>query len=278
MSEDNSNPEKELAEYEAELAQVEEALLADPTNEDMLTLKKELVDVIAMTKDLIAATQQQEQEAASVMAAAVTSAKPEGGTMFPQAAVAAAMAQYNRTGELCVGGECEALHPKERRWYNAIIRNATRDGYLVEFSAKELPVFLGRENVRQIGAGRAAYTDKKAAASAAEIVPTEIPKWLKIKPTDSEKEKLRKKKRIKTIKNQMRVKKIDESFDKKRSSWQNFYNKKGNHHDSMFKTTSGKVGVVGSGKAMTPYATNKTKIDNTEAIRKESELEDRFNH
>ena len=268
----SENPEKDLEEYKEQLAMVEKELLEDPTNEDMLTLQKELNDVIALTNDLIAAKRQEEKEQ-------IRSSLEGEYNILPQATVAAAMAQHSRAGELRVGGECEALHPKERRWYNAVIKSATREGYLVEFGANEQPVFLGRENVRPIGAGwaaAAAATEKRR--EAAEEVPTEIPKWLKIKPTDNEKEKQRKKKRIKTIKNQMRVKKIDEDFDKKRSSWQSFCKKAGNSHESMFKTTDGKVGVVGSGRAMTPYARKKTKIDNTDAIRKEHELDDKDNH
>lgn len=271
----SENPEKDLEEYKEQLAMVEKELLEDPTNEDMLTLQKELNDVIALTNDLIAAKRQEEKEIEEQQQLG----RPEGDNILPQAAVAAAMAQYNRAGELRVGGECEALHPKERRWYNAVIKSATREGYLVEFGAKEQPVFLGRENVRPIGAGwaaAAAATEKRR--EAAEEVPTEIPKWLKIKPTDSEKEKQRKKKRIKTIKNQMRVKKIDEDFDKKRSSWQSFCKKKGNSHESMFKTTDGKVGVMGSGGAMTPSARKKARIDNADAIRKEYELDDKDTH
>lgn len=266
----SENPERELEEYREQLVLVEEALREDPTNEEMLALQKELNDVIALTNDVIAAKQQEEQQ----QQRAAAQVPGDGAIFSPAISTTATMT----TDRLRVGGECEALHPKERRWYNAVIRSATQDGYLVEFGAREQPVFLEKGSVRPVGAGSAAAAAEmeKRRKEAAEEVPTEIPKWLRIKPTDSEKEKQRKKKRIKTIKNQMRVKKIDEDFDKKRLSWQSFCKKKGNSHESMFKTTGGKVGVVGGGRAMTPYATNKTKIDNTDAIRKESELSNNY--
>jgi len=98
-----------------------------------------------------------------------------------------------------------------------------------------------------------------------------IPKSLKILPTDSEEVRQHKRKRIRIIKAQFRKKKMEEDRTDKKNAWKEFTAKSTSskklktgfltgrlNKESIFKSpdsVGGKVGVVGSGKALTPSPT-----------------------
>ena len=87
---------------------------------------------------------------------------------------------------------------------------------------------------------------------------------MKILPNDSEEVRQKKKRKIKNIKSKNRLKEMEKVRDSKKQTWQSFASKKtrrmgfftGGKKESIFKSpdsVTGKVGVTGSGSAMTPY-------------------------
>ena len=235
----------ELQEYKAQLEQVEAALAQDPANEELLATRQALIEIVELSKTL------DEQPA-------------DQPTSQQEAAVAAAAA--GEETRFCAGQECEALHPSEKQWYNAVIKVLLDDGTLiVDFGGVEPPVQLQPAAVRRVGAGGApaaryhpvrsrpvgarehkASAPKQllkaavqAQAEAGDAVPTEVPAYLRIKPTDSEKVKQSKRKRAKVIKNKMRIARKEEEGAAKRAQWQAFAKKSGvAKHRSIFSTTT----------------------------------------
>lgn len=77
-----------------------------------------------------------------------------------------------------------------------------------------------------------------------------IPKALRILPTDPEEVQKTKKRKIHAIKNQNRLKKLEEERNQSKNTWQSFVNKSGAPKSSIFKSpdsVTGKVGVMNSG-------------------------------
>jgi len=82
-----------------------------------------------------------------------------------------------------------------------------------------------------------------------------IPKSLRILPTDPEEVQKTKKRKIHAIKNQNRLKKLEEERNASKNTWQSFVNKTGAPKSSIFRSpdsASGKVGVMGSGSIQQP--------------------------
>jgi survival-of-motor-neuron-related-splicing factor 30 len=93
-----------------------------------------------------------------------------------------------------------------------------------------------------------------------------------MKRSDTDKVKLQKKKKVKALKYQHKVKLQEIESKVRQNTWLDFANKatsqKAGHfatkNESIFKspdTIMGKVGVVGSGKQMTSYESNKIKLN-----------------
>jgi len=92
-----------------------------------------------------------------------------------------------------------------------------------------------------------------------------------MKRSDTEKVKQQKKKKLKALKYQYKVKAQEIESKSRQSTWLDFSNKANNQkqgyfaykkNESIFKspdTIMGKVGVIGSGKNMTQYEANKIK-------------------
>jgi len=88
-----------------------------------------------------------------------------------------------------------------------------------------------------------------------------IPESLKYKPSDSEAQKLKKRKQIKRLKSTFRTKKREEEGLKRQKNWQTFLKghrkkQKTKSKDSIFASpdeVDGRVGVTNSGRTMTKY-------------------------
>lgn len=100
-----------------------------------------------------------------------------------------------------------------------------------------------------------------------EHVPNDIPKKMRISETDDEKTKERKRKQIKRFKRKMKVTEKERDAEERRQQWQNFKRTKlakskpgfftGKQKTSMFSlpdNPEAKVGVMGSGRGVTPTA------------------------
>ena len=95
---------------------------------------------------------------------------------------------------------------------------------------------------------------------------------LKILPTDTEEQRNKKKKKIKSLKHTTKKKELEELRNTKQASWQSFVKKAGSKRvkgsmsrkvvgrDSMFASpdaVDGKVGVTGSGQGTTDFEQRK---------------------
>ena len=239
--------DEEVKEYRMQLEEVEKALQSDPKNEELLASKQTLLEIIALSETLEA------EEGDGVPAAA------------PETASEPATKRARTEGGYTAGMECEALHPSEKKWFNAVVKVVLDDGsIIVDFGGLEPPVQLKSDSLRPVGAAgapaariTATYEDANPETKRARVasrpssttphssspgggkIPTEIPQYLKIKPSDSEKVKQSKQKRIKAIKSKMRFAKKDEESAARRAEWQNFAKKSGvARHHSIFSTTA----------------------------------------
>ena len=162
------------------------------------------------------------------------------------------------TEQVGPGLKCQCRFASDRKWYDVVIEELTSHGYIVTYTKfgnkEEVPLEYLRHTPTAVLQGNSASTG--------EIV---IPDNLKILPTDTEEEKLKKKKRIKGIKSKNRLEAIDKERSAVQNTWKAFSNKTsklskksgGVPHvkkRSMFASpeeVDGRVGVTGSGLGMT---------------------------
>lgn len=120
----SSNAEK-LRLYEEQLATVDAALAQDPSNDEWLRLKADLVEVIRLTQQL----SEVKSEAAAAAEASAAGA----------AAAAVAATELKSYG---VGEKCQAIFEMDGQWYNAKVVALSEDGYFV--------TYLGYGNTAQV--------------------------------------------------------------------------------------------------------------------------------
>lgn len=273
---------EKLDEYRQQLKDVEELLAVEPTNEEYLQIKSDLVDVISLTDDLLKL--KEEEEAVSAAASATSphtvqpssppdaAAVPKKGLPFTPITPAAPNSHPNF---FAVGTVCEARYSEDGVWYkatiNAILEGGKYDVTYTEYGNTEV---VSITDIRPL-----TDTTKKT-----NILPLkrpaipdaiqQIPKSLQILPTDSDEVRAAKKKKIKAIKSANRLKTMDEEGKSKKNAWQSFVNKPkknvpmsltGKKKESIFKSpeVGGKIGVTGSGKPMTQGLTQKEFKSNT---------------
>ena len=162
------------------------------------------------------------------------------------------------------GLKCQCKFAADRKWYDVVVEEATTHGFIVKYvkfgNKEEVPVeYLRNTPIAVL---------KSDAKESGGIV---IPEKLKILPTDTEEEKLQKKKRIKGLKSRNRIDNIEKERSAVQNTWKAFTAKKtissktsgGIPHvkkRSMFASpdlVEGRVGVTGSGQAMTQQAERK---------------------
>ena len=165
------------------------------------------------------------------------------------------------------GTACQAKYSQDKKWYPAQIVKPTQHGFKVKFTQYGNEEEVPHEYVRLAGAAAASGGASGAAAGAAEARAAAaaaaaagvivIPESLQFCATDSEKEKDRKKKRIKAIKSRNKSKVKDMIIQQKQSSWKSFQKKtkgkRGLASSSIFVSpdgVDGKVGVTGSGQGV----------------------------
>eukprot|EP00727_Mastigamoeba_balamuthi_P007570 m51a1_g3433 hypothetical protein (274) ;mRNA; r:628800-629925 len=246
--------EEQLAEYYEQIREVDAALAADPSSEELQLIRANLAEVIKLAEDLRKVSKKDDPP-------------PAAPSSSPPHAIASASAPdepeptsrlHTAAGAVREGQQCEAYQPKDHRWYNAVVKEVQDDGYVIAFNEREAPIKVAQEHVRAAAPYTApveeASTQRGRKRPAPELLPNEIPKSLRINPTDPPKVVSAKKKRIHMLKSQMRFKKMDEASKGKQDSWKSFLSKQKSGKESIFKTpegASGKVGVTGSGKPMT---------------------------
>ncbi|XP_008632630.2 PREDICTED: survival of motor neuron-related-splicing factor 30 [Corvus brachyrhynchos] len=224
MSEDLA---KQLASYKAQLQQVEAALSGNADNEDLLKLKKDLQEVIELTKDLLS-TQPSETLASSDSSA---SALPSHSWK--------------------VGDRCMAIWSEDGQCYEAEIEEIDEENgtAAVTFAgygnAEVTPLF----NLKPVEEGRKAKEDSgNKPMSKKEMIAQQ-----------------REYKKKKALKKAQRIKELEQEREDQKVKWQQFNNraysknKKGQVKRSIFaspESVTGKVGVGTCGiadKPMTQY-------------------------
>jgi len=169
---------------------------------------------------------------------------------------------------LRVGVEVSARFSGDGKYYDARVAEVTDLGYRVEFSdygnTEELPLEYLRD--------KEVVADDDNEMSRGPDGTYKIPDHLRLQPSDSDAEKLRKRRRVKALKQQIKTKEQDQTRDAKQANWRTFQSKaakrkvtgslKTLRKESIFKapdTVDGRVGVTGSGRPTTDYGPDRKK-------------------
>ncbi|XP_077311189.1 survival of motor neuron-related-splicing factor 30 isoform X1 [Lithobates pipiens] len=221
---------KQLAGYKAQLQQVEAALTADADNEDLLKLKKDLTEVIELTKDLLASQPSETPDDSDGQASA-------GGSQA-----------------WTVGERCMSVWTEDGQWYEAEIEeideeNGTAAITFLGYGNAEVTSLL---NLKPLEEGR---KTKDVSGS--------LPMSKKEQIAQQ-----REYKKKKALKKAQRIKELEQEREDQKSKWQQFNNKAysknkkgqvGQVKRSIFaspESVTGKVGVGTCGiadKPMTQY-------------------------
>ncbi|KAL7418210.1 hypothetical protein BDY24DRAFT_374469 [Mrakia frigida] len=239
---------QELEGYEYQLTQVQQAVDADPGNEELLSLKAELEELISLTKQAIAASHPPVVPTAGPSrpspkpSAAATTATAGPSSLPPSSSSSSSFPTYKVSDEVLAKFTDGVFYPARIISIHGPPASPLYTvQYLGAYSATP-PVQLPLSSVKPMTAQkRKALEDEK-----------------EDREKDKKKAKNEKWKEIKQSKNEEQVKKME--------SWQKFGVKakkkgiapKGLLGGSMFRspdTVNGKVGVVNSGKGMTDYTT-----------------------
>ncbi|KAF8521471.1 hypothetical protein JB92DRAFT_1800037 [Gautieria morchelliformis] len=220
---------KELETYQVQLSQVEVALATDPANTGLASLRSELKELIDLTKAAIAQAE---------------APKPETRKHAVSAAVAP---------DYAAGDEILAKYSGDGSWYPARVTSVGGSSDNRVYSV----VFKGYNNTELL----TATALKRLPPSYGNLAPSSSKR--KLSKEDEEEREKKKKKNEKKI--EIRAQKAKEQLSKQ-ATWQKFTKKAekkgvniaGVSGTSIFKTPDnphGRVGVTGSGKGMTDYAT-----------------------
>jgi survival-of-motor-neuron-related-splicing factor 30 len=265
--------------------QIEALLLDDPENAEYRGIYDGLAEVIQLTTDLLA--ESAAAAAAPAPAAPAPATAPAAAPGAPEVRVPSALppavagqirAAQQRAAlagqapaSWAVGAPVQAVFAGDGRWYDAtIVAVAPSGAFIARYDEAGAEAEVERAAVRARGGGGAVaggegYRPVEAPkrkrveeAGGGAAAPAEMPAWLEIKPTDDEKTKERKRKLQKSHKSKARFQKMDAEQASKADAWKKFAGgKKGKKKvkaASMFAVPEGgRVGVTGSGQAMTDY-------------------------
>ncbi|KAF2354705.1 Survival motor neuron [Trinorchestia longiramus] len=221
-----------LKTYKIHLEQVQAALTSDPGNEDLLKLRSDLEEVIALTDNLSAA-----QSGAGV--AATNSFEELAGSSNSEPPAK----------RWSVGDKCLAQWSEDKQWYKATIDAITSDGM----------VALSFENYDASDVTKLSLLKdmNEAPLLLSASVPGKGPRKRQV--VEAQRQQMKKKKQKKFD----RQKQIDEAHEQDKQKWQQFTNKskklKGVTKKSIFATPDSANGRVGigtcgiSGRPMTDY-------------------------
>jgi hypothetical protein len=117
MADDAGGHEAKLVQYQSQLRELDQLTALDPENQEYHSLKKELVEVVELTKNLLRVQKQ---------ASAVASGGGGGGATAPPLP----LAPFNTgsTGAIAVGATAEAQFNKSEAWYPVRLLESFGDG------------------------------------------------------------------------------------------------------------------------------------------------------
>ena len=171
--------------------------------------------------------------------------------------------------QVVVGAELVGRYSGDGKYYDVVVEAVTDFGYKVSFTeygnSEELPLEYLRVRSQT---GQLPDANEGLVREADGTY--RIPEHLKVLPSDSEQDRLRKRRRVKALKQKLKQSEQDAARDQSKNSWQAFQQKgakrrvagsmKGVRKESIFAaptTVDGKVGVTGSGRDMTEFGGRK---------------------
>nr|VDC68701.1 unnamed protein product [Brassica rapa] len=288
-----------LTTYKEQLQQVRQLLSQDPRNSEYADMEKELkevsifecsslgelarnsslflilvlVQVIALTEELLATAKQNEIPLSDA------GATPESPDLLEGAWQK--MESRNdpiHEGKFPIGTKVQAVYSYDGEWYDATIEAHTINGYYVSYNEWGNKEEVDPDNVRAIEtnalleaeriaeAAKNALKRKVEQAASSDYQSKTLPAKLKIDPNDPEDVKIAKRKKIHAFKSKARQEQLEVTQNKKQNAWQQFQTTKaktkkvgfftGRKKESIFKSPEdpfGKVGVIGSGKGLTDF-------------------------
>ncbi|GAA5962383.1 hypothetical protein JCM8115_001472 [Rhodotorula mucilaginosa] len=269
--------QQELETYEYQLSQIKLGLAKDPNNVEMQTLKTELEDLIALTKEYLSS--QAPAPAASTSAPSASASTSASTTPKTGSGSAAASAKAKPAAPAAASGvkvsykpgdECSCRY-SDGKWYPArftqISGSTDQPVYTVVFKGYDTPEVVTMNDIRPLnkwdsGAAGAGAGGSGAGASGAGE------KRKAGEPTKEDLEKERKKKKNEKKAETLKAKAEEQAA--KQKGWQAFAKKgtkKGIHipgvkGESIFRSPAegnpnARVGVVGAGRGMTAVAQRK---------------------
>lgn len=266
--------------YKEQLNEVKKLLADDPGNSEFVDMEKELIEVIALTEELLVTTNQVEYSKGATGLDPYDSPSQD----ISQSKVGSSGRTLQNTEEyhkFATGTKVQAVWSEDGEWYDATIESLTPNGYYVSYDGwgnKEevdpdnvRPTEEGEVNTilaaeRQAEATKQAIKKKIAQAGVMDFQQRTIPQKLRIEPTDPEDVKTAKRKKIHAFKSKARIEHLEVVQNKRQNAWQQFQSAKGKtkkvgffsgrKRESIFKSPddpTGKVGVTGSGKGLTDF-------------------------
>jgi len=248
---------EKLGQYIEQLQTIEDVLRDDPRNEEYIQIKKDLDEVITLTKDLLK-LKIEESKAGSNSHHSASSPKASF-PIAPHLSTASSSPTF-----FSVGTICEAKYSADGVWYKAKIDEILEGGKYnvtyVDYGNKETVSIADIKPLRDLTKQNKNTPLKRPSVPDAI---QQIPKSLQIVPTDTEEERVAKKKRVHAIKSANRLKTLEEERNHVKNAWLKFQTKPKKKvpmtltnmkKSSIFASpdsVTGKVGVTNSGKAMT---------------------------
>jgi len=218
--------------YKLQLQQVEAALTAEPTNEELLKLKQDLLEVIALTNELINAQKEVEDEG-----------KTKGSERNSHKKVI----QWN------VGDKCMGPWSNNGQYYDCTIEDVSENGEVsIRFDA------FGNSDVTTAGKLKERPRGLEGGMSDKSLAE-------KLKTRKEQLQKQREYLKLKKQKKQVKMKELEEARENEKTKWQNFNakalktKKGGIVKKSIFASPDGPGGRVGvgtcgiSGRPMTDF-------------------------
>ncbi|KIO28532.1 hypothetical protein M407DRAFT_242972 [Tulasnella calospora MUT 4182] len=231
----------ELETYQVQLSQVELALVSDPDNAELTSLRSELKELISLTEQALA-----QSEAAASLSTAASSSKSKSTSGAAT------------TPTFAAGDEILAKYSGDGKWYPARITSIggadDRRVYSVVFKGYNSTELVAAGDVKALPANYAATSASSASAGTKRKAVTK----------EEEEEAARKKKKNEK-RTEVRAQKSAEQ-QQKQVAWQKFAKKgekkgvviAGMQGKSIFASPDnpyGRVGVTGSGKGMSDTVT-----------------------
>lgn len=266
---------EKLSAHKEQLSQIEELLKQTPTDAELLKLKDDLTQVIALTQELqqplipYAVVPQDSKWRPKDRCSAMWN----DGKYYPAEVLGGANDEYEvkylEFGNVATVPESSIQTfvpaPKDQLKKGAPIKAISEEGLFFDAVFMEKAETAGNFMVRFPALGKKLFevSGYDILMRAGKFVKDPdgplpdkpvIPDHIKIKKTDSEQTKISKKRKIKRIKSNHRRQKMEEEGKKTQSNWLSFMNgsRAVKKHKSIFSSTeNGVVGVMGSGKAMT---------------------------